>query len=189
MAGRAGHIREPICWEAASRSLSRPAGGCGTVAFSSSRSCENPVYSLIDTIKVLHNSNGIPMSHSRPGGQSRLGGKSRGAKLLHGEPDRRKHEPAEKPFISAAAMREIVESVVVAFVLAFLFRTFEAEAFVIPTGSMAPTLMGRHKDVTCSKCGYPYRVERERRNGSPRPGSQRGDHLRHLSHVPLHDGP
>jgi len=27
-------------------------------------------------------------------------------------------------------------------VLAFLFRTFEAEAFVIPTGSMAPTLMG-----------------------------------------------
>ncbi len=55
-------------------------------------------------------------------------------------------------------MREIVESVVVAFVLAFLFRTFEAEAFVIPTGSMAPTLMGRHKDVTCPKCGYPYRV-------------------------------
>jgi signal peptidase I len=55
-------------------------------------------------------------------------------------------------------MRETIESVVVAFVLAFLFRTFEAEAFVIPTGSMAPTLMGRHKDLTCEKCGYPYRV-------------------------------
>src|SRR5687767_15350760 len=56
------------------------------------------------------------------------------------------------------AMRETVESVVVAFVLAFLFRTFEAEAFVIPTGSMAPTLMGRHKDLNCESCGFPYRV-------------------------------
>lgn len=54
--------------------------------------------------------------------------------------------------------RETVESVVIAFILAFLFRTFEAEAFVIPTGSMAPTLMGRHKDVVCPHCGYEYRA-------------------------------
>lgn len=56
------------------------------------------------------------------------------------------------------SVRETVESVVIAFVLAFLFRTFEAEAFVIPTGSMAPTLLGRHKDVVCAKCGFSYRV-------------------------------
>lgn len=49
--------------------------------------------------------------------------------------------------------RETVESIVIAFILAFLFRTFEAEAFVIPTGSMAPTLYGRHIEFTCSKCG------------------------------------
>jgi signal peptidase I len=55
-------------------------------------------------------------------------------------------------------LRETVESVVIAFILAFLFRTFEAEAFVIPTGSMAPTLMGRHKDVVCPHCGYEYRT-------------------------------
>jgi len=61
-------------------------------------------------------------------------------------------------WMSPAAIRELVESVVVAFVLAFLFRTFEAEAFVIPTGSMAPTLMGRHRDVRCAKCGYPYQI-------------------------------
>ena len=59
---------------------------------------------------------------------------------------------------SATAIRETIESIVVAFILAFLFRTFEAEAFVIPTGSMAPTLMGRHKDLVCPKCGCPYRV-------------------------------
>ncbi len=65
---------------------------------------------------------------------------------------------ASQSWMSSAAIRELVESVVVAFVLAFLFRTFEAEAFVIPTGSMAPTLMGRHRDVQCAKCGYPYQV-------------------------------
>jgi len=59
---------------------------------------------------------------------------------------------------SQAAVRETIESIVIAFVLAFLFRTFEAEAFVIPTGSMAPTLMGRHKDLECPVCGYTYQV-------------------------------
>src|SRR5262245_26339827 len=54
--------------------------------------------------------------------------------------------------------RETVEAVVVAFVLAFLFRTFEAEAFVIPTGSMAPTLYGQHRDVYCQKCGTRFAV-------------------------------
>jgi signal peptidase I len=61
-------------------------------------------------------------------------------------------------FLSPEAIREVIESVVIAFVLAFLFRTFEAEAFVIPTGSMAPTLMGRHKDVVCDECGMPFQV-------------------------------
>lgn len=52
--------------------------------------------------------------------------------------------------------RETVESIVVAFVLAFLFRAFEAEAFVIPTGSMAPTLYGRHKEADCQACGFHF---------------------------------
>ncbi len=63
------------------------------------------------------------------------------------------------------AMRETIESIVIAFVLAFLFRTFEAEAFVIPTGSMAPTLMGAHKDINCIKCGHRFRINSSEENG------------------------
>ena len=39
-----------------------------------------------------------------------------------------------------------------------MFKTFEVEAFVIPTGSMAPTLKGRHKDVVCDECGYQFQT-------------------------------
>lgn len=86
--------------------------------------------------------------------------------------------PAASPSIlrhapSEAAVRETIESIVIAFVLAFLFRTFEAEAFVIPTGSMAPTLMGRHKDVECPKCHYRYQVSASE-EVDPRSGEEKG---------------
>lgn len=55
-------------------------------------------------------------------------------------------------------VRETIESIVVAFLLAFLFRTFEAEPFVIPTGSMAPTLLGWHKDITSDATGYRFQA-------------------------------
>ena len=67
--------------------------------------------------------------------------------------DRRKS--SQRP---QSGWRETVESVVVAFILAFLFRTFEAEAFVIPTGSMAPTLFGRHKSCVCEECGFEFTI-------------------------------
>lgn len=63
-----------------------------------------------------------------------------------------------RPDHSGRATRETIESIAVAVILAFLFRAFVAEAFVIPTGSMAPTLQGRHMDVVCPKCGCPYRT-------------------------------
>jgi signal peptidase I len=75
-----------------------------------------------------------------------------------------------KSWFSAASVRETIESVAIAFVLAFLIRTFEAEAFVIPTGSMAPTLSGRNKDLTCSECGYAFQVsasEEVAKDGTP----------------------
>ncbi len=83
------------------------------------------------------------------------------------------------------AVRETVESIVIAFVLAFLFRTFEAEAFVIPTGSMAPTLMGRHKDVDCPKCGYRYQVSASEEESDDPRGDAHRLCRRHVPDVPL----
>lgn len=61
-------------------------------------------------------------------------------------------------FLSDRGVRETIESVLVAVILALLFRTFEAEAFVIPTGSMAPALQGQHRDINCEQCGYLYQT-------------------------------
>ncbi len=79
-----------------------------------------------------------------------------------------KKPDASEPILSGPAKRaneirgsfnrETVESIAVAIILALLFRAFVAEAFVIPTGSMAPALMGAHKDIFCPQCGIEYRV-------------------------------
>ena len=50
------------------------------------------------------------------------------------------------------AVREVVETVVFVVVLVLLLKTFVAEAFVIPTGSMAETLLGYQKWVECPQC-------------------------------------
>jgi signal peptidase I len=72
-----------------------------------------------------------------------------------------RQRPAEAPLPDeppASDWRETIESIAMAVILALLFRGFVAEAFVIPTGSMAPTLMGRHKDVVCPQCQFRYQV-------------------------------
>jgi signal peptidase I len=59
---------------------------------------------------------------------------------------------------SPAAIRDFIESLVLILAWTLIARAFAVEAFVIPTGSMAPTLMGRHKDVQCPQCGYGFQV-------------------------------
>ncbi|HRW51576.1 MAG TPA: S26 family signal peptidase, partial [Phycisphaerae bacterium] len=51
-------------------------------------------------------------------------------------------------------VRETFESIIVALILAFVFRAFVVEAFVIPTGSMAPSLRGMHANHRCANCQY-----------------------------------
>lgn len=56
----------------------------------------------------------------------------------------------------AAEIANTFEWLITAFILAFVFRAFVMEAFRIPTGSMADTLMGAHFRVGCPQCGYRY---------------------------------
>ena len=65
---------------------------------------------------------------------------------------------ASAPPRQGESPRETIESIVVAFILAFVFRAFVIEAFVIPTGSMAATLNGEHWTHTCSDCGHTFAV-------------------------------
>jgi signal peptidase I len=113
------------------------------------------------------------------------------AKSKSSKPDAAKAAKAEEPKPADGAAtdtkpkpkrkdgtRETVESIVVAFILAFLFRTYEAEAFVIPTGSMAPTLYGRHKDVECPQCGTHFAIGASDELGPiQRPENSRGDEI------------
>lgn len=71
--------------------------------------------------------------------------------------------------------REYVESIAMAIILALVFRNFVAEAFVIPTGSMAPTLTGRHKDVQCPQCQHWYQTGAS--NEAAQDGSPTGTHV------------
>lgn len=70
--------------------------------------------------------------------------------------------PMPKPALDAKSnaenIKDTLESIVVAFILAFVFRAFVVEAFVIPTGSMASTLYGAQITHTCSTCGYEYAI-------------------------------
>lgn len=66
--------------------------------------------------------------------------------------------PIDPTFIDSASFRETIESIAVAIILAMIFKTLEAEAYVIPTGSMAPTLMGQHVEIECDECHYWFRT-------------------------------
>ncbi|GBD37106.1 hypothetical protein HRbin36_02236 [bacterium HR36] len=57
-----------------------------------------------------------------------------------------------------SSFRDLLDTVVFVVFLVLLLKTFVAEAFVIPTGSMAPTRLGNHFVNRCPQCGYEYFV-------------------------------
>ncbi len=59
---------------------------------------------------------------------------------------------------NAIGIKETLTSLIIAFMLAFLFRGFVIEGFQIPTGSMAPTLMGKHVRFESPYNGYDWSV-------------------------------
>ncbi len=60
---------------------------------------------------------------------------------------------------STSGVIDTLQSLIVAFVFAMAFRGFILEGFVIPTGSMAPTLMGAHVRVRSPATGYEYAAD------------------------------
>ncbi len=74
-------------------------------------------------------------------------------------------------------LRENLEAIVVAILLALLIRQYALEAFVIPTGSMAPALLGAHLDLKCTNCGFEQSVAEQhvsRTRASPAPPNAQG---------------
>ncbi len=53
---------------------------------------------------------------------------------------------------------DMLDPMLGALILALVIRYFALEAFVIPTGSMAPTLLGEHVNITCQECDADFKV-------------------------------
>ena len=60
---------------------------------------------------------------------------------------------------SKTGVTETMMSLIMSFVLAMTARGFIIEGFVIPTGSMAPTLMGQHVRWTSPQTGWEYAID------------------------------
>jgi signal peptidase I len=82
-------------------------------------------------------------------------------------------------------VKETLESIAVAFILAFVFRAFVVEAFVIPTGSMAPTLLGRHMRAVDPHTGQRFAVDVMDRGVLSRPQEVAGPMSRSSWTVPI----
>ncbi|MHC4108467.1 MAG: S26 family signal peptidase, partial [Planctomycetota bacterium] len=67
------------------------------------------------------------------------------------------HPPAKTDHTESNIV-DSLQSLIVAFVLAMTFRGFVTEGFVIPTGSMAPTLMGQHILEHSKQTGFVHRL-------------------------------
>ncbi|TVQ29952.1 MAG: S26 family signal peptidase [Phycisphaeraceae bacterium] len=68
--------------------------------------------------------------------------------------------PAEQQTTDAEeeSVKHTVILVILAFALTFVFRTYVVEPFVIPTGSMAPTLLGAHVRLHGPETGHDWAV-------------------------------
>ena len=63
------------------------------------------------------------------------------------------------PFRRPNSWRDNIEGILSALVLVLIIRHFVFEVFKIPTGSMAPTLVGQHERVSCPNCGLEFDID------------------------------
>ncbi len=57
-----------------------------------------------------------------------------------------------------SSIKETLISLIISFIMALVFRSYVVEAFVIPTGSMAPTLLGQHMLFKSDQSGIEWPV-------------------------------
>jgi signal peptidase I len=66
--------------------------------------------------------------------------------------------PSAEPGHHRLAWRLFTHWSIAVLLAVLILRTFVTEAFVVPSGSMAPTLLGWHKRVTCPSCRFPFEL-------------------------------
>ena len=105
------------------------------------------------------------------------------------EPERQTAAPQPR---HEGGLRYVVESLISLAIAVLLVRSFAVEGYIISTGSMAPYLLGYHKQVVCPDCRFPFAVgvpvdESYETNGPvscPNCGQTKID----LEHVPRNEG-
>ena len=65
-------------------------------------------------------------------------------------------DKADEEWSTAYFLRQSVEFIVMLVLIILIFRTFAAEAYIVPTGSMAPTLLGNHREIRCINCAFRF---------------------------------
>src|SRR3954453_6514657 len=63
------------------------------------------------------------------------------------------HKPAQ-----ADRRWHLLHIAVLGVCFALLVRTFLLDTYHVPTGSMAPALLGHHRACLCPRCGFPVEV-------------------------------
>ena len=61
----------------------------------------------------------------------------------------------------------IVDFILVLLIAATAFKGFIAEGYFVPSGSMAPGLLGFHVKATCPSCNYSFEIGRDQGDWTP----------------------
>ncbi len=75
--------------------------------------------------------------------------------------------PSPRHPVTPSIRRRFLETLLLFFCAALIFRAVGVEPYGVPTGSMAPTLLGHHKAVVCPRCGCLVRVGTSAEPGDP----------------------
>lgn len=97
---------------------------------------------------------------SQPVAANYITAREKSLKILHTQAD----NPVATRVPKQNALRNGVQWLVMLAIFAILAHCWLLEAYVVTSGSMAPSLLGQHHRVTCSDCGLPFDVGSQ--NGS-----------------------